>query len=105
MSYTLISIIVRRFRILVVGKVRMDCYMCQSQVQADAASTIESFWKVIARRLCLQIGYAGVSPTIPHWFVWSIKLIAPLGERRDWNTRPEQPMSTLGLLHTTTAIS
>jgi hypothetical protein len=33
MSYTIVSTIVRRFRILVVGKVRMDCYMCQSQVK------------------------------------------------------------------------
>jgi hypothetical protein len=109
MSYTIFSTIVRRFRILVVGKVRMDCYVSvpSQRLKADPASTIESLRQVIARQRYLQIRYAGVSPAIPHLFIWLIKLIAPLGESWDQNTCPAQPtqMSTLGLFHTTIAIS
>jgi hypothetical protein len=72
MSHIIVTID-RRFRILVVGKVLMDWYV-SVQGQADPASTIESLRQVIARRLCLQIGYAGMSLAIPHLFVWPIRL-------------------------------
>ena len=106
MSYTLVSTIARRFRILVVGKVRMGCYMCQSQVQADPcfhdrvalashhSSTLSSDW--ICRCVSNHPSFVCLANQAD---------CASRRERRDQNTCPEPPMSTPGLFHTTAAIS
>lgn len=90
-----------------VGKVRLYCYesVPSQRPKADPVSTIESLRQVIARQRYLQIRCAGVSPVVTYLLVWPIELIAPVEERRGQSTCPEQPISTLGLLHTTTAIS
>ena len=61
--------------------------------QADPASTIVSLREVIARELCLQIGYAGVSLAIIHSFFWPIKLIVPVARKDGTGTRAQNSRS------------